>query len=294
LGESIGQVDVVVRRQNKDVTLTDVPLRPVDRFETPLSRSSSMSLPTLGIAYGVTNEVRGIVPDSPAAKTSLKSGDMITSATILPPEEQPPEAKQRKVELDFAPGKDTWPLLLEALQQALPGSLVKLERPGDTPITLDPVAAPEWTDPRRGFHFEAKTFLMKASSPGEAVAMGSTEATNSLMMVVRFLRKLGTQVSPKAISGPVGIAHLAYQIASQGLSEFLLFITMISANLAVVNFLPIPVLDGGHMVFLAYEGLRGKPPSERLQVGLSYVGLLLLLSLMLYASGLDLHLISRN
>jgi regulator of sigma E protease len=69
---------------------------------------------------------------------------------------------------------------------------------------------------------------------------------------------------------------------------------MLSANLAVVNFLPIPVLDGGHMVFLLYEWIRGKPPSEGVVVVLSYLGLALILTLMMFVFGLDLGLIPRR
>ena len=73
-----------------------------------------------------------------------------------------------------------------------------------------------------------------------------------------------------------------------------MFLCLISANLAVVNMLPIPVLDGGHMIFLAYEGIRGKPPSEKVHVGLSYIGLILLLTLMVWVLGLDFGLIPRQ
>ena len=83
-------------------------------------------------------------------------------------------------------------------------------------------------------------------------------------------------------------------IRDRGLGRLLLFLTMLSANLAVINFLPIPVLDGGHMVFLLYELIRGKPPSEHVVGILSYVGLVLLLSLMLFVFGLDLGLIARR
>ena len=82
--------------------------------------------------------------------------------------------------------------------------------------------------------------------------------------------------------------------AEEGFSHFLLFLTMLSANLAVVNFLPIPVLDGGHMVFLVYEWIRGKPPSEKVVAVLSYLGLALILSLMMFVFGLDLGLIPRR
>ena len=64
------------------------------------------------------------------------------------------------------------------------------------------------------------------------------------------------------LGGPVTIAQVAGSLAEQGFTSLLMFLTMLSANLAVVNFLPIPVLDGGHMVFLIYEGITGRPPSE--------------------------------
>lgn len=74
----------------------------------------------------------------------------------------------------------------------------------------------------------------------------------------------------------------------------LLFLTFLSANLAVINFLPIPLLDGGHIVLLLYEGVRGKPASERVQVVLAYIGLAFILTLMVWVLGLDFGLISRR
>ena len=70
-------------------------------------------------------------------------------------------------------------------------------------------------------------------------------------------------------------------------ADFVFFLGLISINLAVVNFLPIPVLDGGHMVFLIYEKLRGKPASEQVRIASFYVGLLLILSLMCLVIYLD-------
>ena len=74
---------------------------------------------------------------------------------------------------------------------------------------------------------------------------------------------------------------------------FLIFLTLLSANLAVVNFLPIPVLDGGHMVLLLYEGVRGKPADERVQEILTWMGLIFILGLMLFVFGLDFGWIAR-
>ena len=108
-------------------------------------------------------------------------------------------------------------------------------------------------------------------------------------MVFRFLKKLGTQVPFTALGGPGTIAMVAGSEASKGLPSFLVFLTMLSANLAVLNFLPIPLLDGGHIVFLAYEGIRGRPASERFVVAMHMVGFMFIIGLMLFVIGLDIQ-----
>ena len=90
------------------------------------------------------------------------------------------------------------------------------------------------------------------------------------------------------LSGPISIVTYAGRAAQQGMATLLMFLTLLSANLAVLNILPIPMLDGGHLVFLAYEGIRGKPADERVQIGLSIVGFLFLISLMLFVIGMDI------
>ncbi|HEY1065399.1 MAG TPA: site-2 protease family protein, partial [Pirellulales bacterium] len=90
-----------------------------------------------------------------------------------------------------------------------------------------------------------------------------------------FARKLPTE----AVGGPVRIFSEASTYARRGTGDFLYFLAMLSANLAVINFLPIPVLDGGHMVFLLYELVRGKPASEKFTLVLTLAGLFFLLGL---------------
>jgi regulator of sigma E protease len=86
----------------------------------------------------------------------------------------------------------------------------------------------------------------------------------------------------------VGIITAAGMFASRGLPDLLLFLVLLSANLAILNFLPIPALDGGHMVFLTAEAIRGKPVDERLQMRLTFAGVLCLLSLMIFATAMDI------
>ena len=90
-------------------------------------------------------------------------------------------------------------------------------------------------------------------------------------MVLTFLRRI--RDLGRHAAGPLGIFTFAAGSVEAGFTQFLLFLAMLSANLAVVNILPIPVLDGGHLMFLAYEGIRRKPPSEKVMIGLNFLGL---------------------
>jgi regulator of sigma E protease len=92
----------------------------------------------------------------------------------------------------------------------------------------------------------------------------------------------------------VTIAQAAGYSAFEGVGKLLVFLTILSANLAVINFLPIPLLDGGHMVFLAYEGLRGRPASERFVMALHTIGFACIVTLMVFVLALDLKIIDRN
>jgi regulator of sigma E protease len=83
-----------------------------------------------------------------------------------------------------------------------------------------------------------------------------------------------------ALGGPGAIAVEANDAASKGFSPLLMFLTMLSANLAIINFLPIPALDGGHMVFLTYEAIFGKPADEEFEARMRLLGVLMLLGLM--------------
>src|SRR5207249_11161477 len=120
-----------------------------------------------------------------------------------------------------------------------------------------------------------------AANWSEAAYLGYREARDQLTQVVTILHRLITgRLSATNLSGQLGIIGVAGSFASQGLAPLLLFLTMLSANLAVLNFLPIPALDGGHMLFLSAEAIRGKPVDERLQIRLTIVGVICLLSLM--------------
>jgi regulator of sigma E protease len=125
--------------------------------------------------------------------------------------------------------------------------------------------------------------------------LGWQETADATLLVYRSLHSLVAtkQISVRNMSGPWGIITIALMQARQGLGNLLIFLTLLSANLAVINFLPIPVLDGGHMVLLIYEGIHGKPADERVQEILTWIGLIFILALMIFVFGLDLGWIAR-
>ncbi|MDP8234466.1 MAG: RIP metalloprotease RseP [Candidatus Saelkia tenebricola] len=92
----------------------------------------------------------------------------------------------------------------------------------------------------------------------------------------------------ESASGPIGIFYYSYQIAKIGMLYFISFMAVISISLALVNLLPIPVLDGGHLFFMAIEKLRGKPVSVRIQEKCTQVGMALLLLLIISITYFDI------
>jgi regulator of sigma E protease len=95
-------------------------------------------------------------------------------------------------------------------------------------------------------------------------------------------------ISTCNLSGPIGIAETSGSMASQGTASFIWFIAVLSTAVGLLNLFPIPVLDGGHLVFHAYEAVTGRPPSDKALRVLMGAGLTLLLSLMLFALSNDL------
>jgi regulator of sigma E protease len=90
------------------------------------------------------------------------------------------------------------------------------------------------------------------------------------------------------LSGPIGIATISGKMAQQGLAEMVIFAAFLSLNLGLINLFPIPVLDGGHLLFYLFEWLRGRPPGERAQEYGFRVGLAVLLAVFVFATWQDL------
>ena len=116
-----------------------------------------------------------------------------------------------------------------------------------------------------------------------------TTVTYSLSTVKMLGKMFLGETSVENLSGPISIAQYAGQSASIGVVAFLKFMAVVSVSLGVLNLLPVPVLDGGHLMFFGIEGLLGKPVPEKIQLFFQQVGMTLLLLLMAVAMFFDVQ-----
>lgn len=125
--------------------------------------------------------------------------------------------------------------------------------------------------------------------PLEAVAYGVEQTWTWTVRTVEILVQLVTgQAAAQNLAGPVRIAEMSGDVARMGLLPFLSFMAILSVNLAILNLLPIPVLDGGHLAFLAVEAVRGRAVSVETRIRWTQVGVVLVAALMIWAIGNDL------
>ncbi|MDX5379132.1 MAG: site-2 protease family protein, partial [Halomonas sp.] len=121
--------------------------------------------------------------------------------------------------------------------------------------------------------------------PVAAVGQAMSRTGEMTLLTLDAIRKmLVGLISPSNLSGPITIAQMAGDTARTGLESFVSFLAYLSISLAVLNLLPIPVLDGGHLLYYFVEVVRGRPVSERaqafgLRIGLALVGTLMLMAL---------------
>jgi regulator of sigma E protease len=307
LGDSAGQTVAleILREESGAQQTRAVQIVPEDRpgwAEQPSHPGEPLSIPSIGVAFHLTPRVLNIAEGGPAAKAGLQFGDIVTKVAFVLPKSAKPEPGRdgKPIEIDMEETTEGASLrnfaFAFATMQRLPQRTVRLTftRPGkDKPLTaeLTPWSAPDdsWYVPTRGFFPDPLTGTLKAKSVGQALALGYDSTKNSVVELYLTLRNLITlDLSFKELRGPLGIAEIAYKVADQGFAELLKFLGFLSVNLAVLNFLPIPVLDGGHMVFLVWEAVTRRRPSERVVVAATYLGMFFILGLMGTVIYLDL------
>ena len=106
--------------------------------------------------------------------------------------------------------------------------------------------------------------------------------TITVLTIKGLIKLLQGAISPKTLSGPIMIAQMAGEQAREGVANLSFFIALISINLAILNFLPIPVLDGGHLLFFFIEAVSGRPVSIRVREIAQQAGIFVLILLMIY------------
>lgn len=300
LAKSAAPVQLQVRRGDGDQAETlQLELTPQSSRRTakPIrDLDNTVELDTLGFAVRLTPEV--VLLDGEADQGPLRRGDLLKKVTAAWPESELParlagdDAPTKHARKLLAAGVEfsaTFPVAsLVELWQTLPeGTRLQLtvERDGklvELEVALQRSEDDHWYD--RGLLFADLQRTHVASGLIPALQLGYVASKRKLGEIFQILRLLvSLKASPKVLGGPITIFRVADEETKRGPATLLLFLTLLSMNLAILNFLPIPALDGGHMVFLTAEAILGKPVNEKVQMQLTMAGVLALLSLMAFA-----------
>jgi regulator of sigma E protease len=230
------------------------------------------------VASWVEAGVGAVNPGSPADKAGLERGDRIVSVSGIPVEHW----------YDFV-----------RVIEARPGERVELAivRDGQEimrPVTLDSEEGRALDGSvallgKAGIYVPEGDVVYHSVSLGNAFVLGYRQTVGITRRIFGFLKALVTgDISPRSMGSIVTIGQLSGQAAAQGPNMFLQFMAMFSVNLAVLNLLPIPVLDGGHLVFLGIEAVRGgRGLSLENKLRWSNFGFLVVVGIMLWALSND-------
>lgn len=267
--------------------MVELPAGPVTvRHENP-SGSVEIVLPDPGEArdeirralrYWIEPVVAGVEPGAPADRGGLQAGDRIVAI-----DDEPVEVWsdfQRMIQA--RPGEETR-ITLQRGSTELVRTLTPAELRGEDLDTGE-----ERVIGRVGIFPQNPPVVYDRLTPGEAIVAGYRETVAVTGLILGFLRDLVTgQMSPRNLGSIVTIGEASGQAAAQGIPVFLGFMAFFSINLAILNLLPIPILDGGHLVFLGIEAVRGRPVGMEARLRWSQVGFFVLIGIMILALGND-------
>lgn len=246
----------------------------VETYTLPLDQLSSKDLEgdflgTLGLSLARPPARIGKVMDGPAERAGLQQDDLILDVNGIPVR----DGLALVTLVRASPGKE---LRLHGIRGAKEFSILvvpeTVQENGQSigRIKVEVALAPE--------------MITVSDDPLTALSKGARKTLDTSLMTLKMIGKMIVgQVSWKNITGPITIADYAGQSAKIGLVSYLSFIAFISISLGVMNLLPIPVLDGGHLLYYSLEILTGKPVSERFGQIAQRAGLGILMTLMLVA-----------
>ncbi|MBI2353611.1 MAG: RIP metalloprotease RseP [Deltaproteobacteria bacterium] len=220
----------------------------------------------------VTTKIGEVLKDKPAARAGIEKGDAIVSIN----------------------GKriSHWDEIAKmiAASKGRPVDLTVKRDSREIPFTITPeprVSKNIFGEDTKGFAIgvaSAGEIVTERYNPFQAVIQGSIQTWKVIDITVMSLVKMVQRVVPMdSIGGPIMIAKMAGEQASAGGSSFLAFMALLSVNLGILNLLPVPVLDGGHLFFYFWELIFRRPVSQKTREYAQQIGLMLLLGLMLLA-----------
>jgi regulator of sigma E protease len=221
----------------------------------------------------ITNIIADVAPDSAAQRAGMQKGDTLLKidGTLLENWEQTVAYIKARPNAEI-----NVTILRNDVQYELPVTLGARQTPAGLQGMLG--VAPTLDGAREDY------VLTKQYGLFDAIGAGIDRTGRLISLSFAMLGKLFTgDVAIESLSGPVGIAQGAGASASVGFVYFLSFLALISVNLGIINLLPLPMLDGGHLLFFAIEGIRGKPLSEETQEKCLRVGAAIIFTIMAIA-----------
>ncbi|WP_137700583.1 RIP metalloprotease RseP [Marimonas lutisalis] len=253
----------------------EIPVEPVVDYRVRRDGAEQ----TVRAPYPYPPLVTQLAPQSAAYDIGMEVGDVITSVdgdTIF-------AFDQLKERVEGGEGK---PLLLTVWRGGETLEFTLVPRRTDEPQDEGGFKTHWRIGIAGGLLFEPATEM---TGVGSAVLGGVMQTERIIQGSISGLWHMITgAISSCNMSGPIGIAQVSGQMASQGAENFIWFIAVLSTAVGLLNLFPVPVLDGGHLVFYAYEAVAGRPPSDKALRILMTIGLTLILSLMIFALSNDL------
>jgi regulator of sigma E protease len=225
-----------------------------------------------------TTHIGSVTPESPAAAAGLQPGDKVLEVEGTPVQE--------------------WSELSNQIKESDGGPIrLKIERGAEIfTVRLTPeiketttILGEKVSRPLIGI-VASDNLVVEKVNPFKALYYAVVQTGSTIQLTFVVLGKLIVgAISPRTLAGPIGIAQMSGQVAKAGAIAFLHFLALLSINLGILNLLPIPILDGGHLLFFSIEAVRGKPLSIKKRELAQQVGLFLLILLMVFVFYNDIY-----
>lgn len=253
----------------------------------------------LGLCLPIRTHIVAVQPDSPAARAGLKPGDVINAMTGTPmpiPTTDKATASDapRPTTIEFDEHGQGWVSAFAFLQYRPMKDVTLVVNKATQPRKIMPEPDPNASDssgyfPQRGMVFYEMVRKLPPQPIASALRRGFDDTIENILSIYAMFRSLATgRVSMSSMGGAITISRVSYHAARMGLTYLIHFLGILSINLAVLNFLPIPPLDGGQMLFLVAEKVRGRPLPDSALIAGTYLGLLFVLLLMVFVTFQDI------